>query len=147
MSKRCVGVSTNGGNVSQIGRSLFTDFLFPFELTSALLITAAVGAMILGYTGRGPGAKRTQREMMVARFRGEHDRPSPLPGPGVFATGNSVATPALLPDGSIAPESLSEIIEATPVAEYDHDVAEVAGTDIDPDAHALTGTEHEEVRS
>jgi NADH-quinone oxidoreductase subunit J len=63
----------------------------------------------------------------------------------VFATGNSVATPALLPDGSIAPESLSEIIESTPVAEFDHDVAEVADTDVAPDAHALTGTE--EVRS
>jgi NADH-quinone oxidoreductase subunit J len=142
--------STNGGNVSQIGRSLFTDFLFPFELTSALLITAAVGAMVLGYTGRGgKGAKRTQREMMVARFRGEHDRPSPLPGPGVFATGNSVATPALLPDGSIAPESLSEIIESTPVSEFEHDLAEVAGTEAQPDAHALTGSqhsEHEEVR-
>src|SRR5215472_5172257 len=65
--------STNGGNVSQIGRLLFTDFLFPFELTSALLITAAVGAMVLAYTGRGAkGAKRTQRELVVARFRGEH---------------------------------------------------------------------------
>jgi len=134
--------STNGGNVSQIGRSLFTDFLFPFELTSALLITAAVGAMVLAYTGRGgKGSKRTQREMMVARFRGEHDRPSPLPGPGVFATGNSVATPALLPDGSIAPESLSEIIESTPVDEYEHDLAEVANAEASPDAHALTGTE------
>jgi NADH-quinone oxidoreductase subunit J len=140
--------STNGGNVSQIGRSLFTDFLFPFELTSALLITAAVGAMVLAYTGRGgKGAKRTQREMMVARFRGEHDRPSPLPGPGVFATADSVATPALLPDGSIAPESLSEIIESTPVAEFERDLNEVADTEAAPDAHALTGSdEHEEVR-
>jgi NADH-quinone oxidoreductase subunit J len=140
--------STNGGNVSQIGRLLFTDFLFPFELTSALLITAAVGAMVLAYTGRGGrGAKRTQREMMVARFRGEHDRPSPLPGPGVFATADSVATPALLPDGSIAPESLSEIIESTPVTEFERDVTEVADTGPAPDAHALTGSdEHEEVR-
>jgi NADH-quinone oxidoreductase subunit J len=138
---------TNGGNVSQIGRSLFTDFLFPFELTSALLITAAVGAMILAYSGRGAkGGKRTQREMMVARFRGEYDRPSPLPGPGVFATANSVATPALLPDGSIAPESLSEIIEATQVSEFEHDLAEVADVEPGPDAHALTGHE-EEVRS
>jgi NADH-quinone oxidoreductase subunit J len=140
---------TDGGNVSQIGRLLFTNFLFPFELTSALLITAAVGAMVLAYAGTGKGAKRTQREMMVARFRGEHDRPSPLPGPGVFATANSVATPALLPDGSIAPESLSEIIEATRVDEFDHDLAEVANTIPVPDGHALSAhvVEHEEVRS
>ena len=65
----------NGGNVAQIGRSLFTTFLFPFELTSALLITAAVGAMVLAYTGRSAkGAKKTQRELVVARFKGEHDR-------------------------------------------------------------------------
>ncbi|HEX5119541.1 MAG TPA: NADH-quinone oxidoreductase subunit J [Pseudonocardiaceae bacterium] len=143
--------AANGGNVSQIGRSLFTTFLFPFELTSALLITAAVGAMVLAYTGRGAkGAKRTQRELVVARFRGEHDRPSPLPGPGVFATGNSVATPALLPDGSIAPESLSEIIESTPVEEFSSDLAEVADTGEHADAHALVEggkPSEEEVRS
>jgi NADH-quinone oxidoreductase subunit J len=147
--------STNGGNVSQIGRLLFTDFLFPFELTSALLITAAVGAMILAYTGRSAkGAKRTQRELVVARFRGEHARPSSLPGPGVFATANSVATPALLPDGSIAPESLSEIIESTPVEEFGPDLAEVADTGEHVDAHALVEGGHgsgsgesEEIRS
>jgi NADH-quinone oxidoreductase subunit J len=146
--------STDGGNVSQIGRSLFTSFLFPFELTSALLITAAVGAMLLAYTGRGAkGGRRTQRELVVARFRGEHARPSPLPGPGVFATANSVATPALLPDGSIAPESLSEIIEATPVAEFGPDLAEVDDSGQHADAHALTGGPHaqdpesEEIRS
>lgn len=139
--------STNGGNVSQIGRLLFSDFLFPFELTSALLITGAVGAMVLAYTGRGAkGGKKTQRELVVARFRGEHDRPSPLPGPGVFATANSVATPALLPDGSIAPESLSEIIEATPVEEFEPDLAEVADTGPHVDAHALVEGGHDEDR-
>ena len=36
---------------------------------------------------------------------------SPLPGPGVFATSSSNATPALLPDGTIAPESVSSLVE------------------------------------
>src|SRR5690242_5584658 len=47
-------VDANGGrgNVYNIGRLLFTNYLFPFELTSALLITAAVGAMVLGYVDR-----------------------------------------------------------------------------------------------
>jgi NADH-quinone oxidoreductase subunit J len=128
--------STNGGNVANIGRTLFTDFLFPFELTSALLITAAVGAMVLAYNGRR-AAKPTQRELVFARFRGEYERPSPRPGPGVFATANSVATPALLPDGSIAPESLFEIIESATIDEFVADLAEVAGTEPKPDAHAL----------
>ena len=132
------------GNVYNIGRLVFTNYLFPFELTSALLITAAVGAMILGYVDRHIRGRRTQKELVVARFRGEHDRPSPLPGPGVFATSNSVATPALLPDGSVAPESLSGIIEATAAEQFADEVKSVAGTAPEADAHALVGTEAEE---
>ncbi|MFE9744752.1 NADH-quinone oxidoreductase subunit J [Saccharothrix saharensis] len=128
----------NGGNVANIGEALFTDYLFPFELTSALLITAAVGAMVLAFTSRtGQDAKKTQRQLVEERFRG--DRPGSLPGPGVFATANSVATPALLPDGSVAPESLSALIETTAKETLEDDVAEVSGTGHQPDAHALKG--------
>ncbi|MFD0199278.1 MULTISPECIES: NADH-quinone oxidoreductase subunit J [Saccharothrix] len=128
----------NGGNVANLGEALFTDYLFPFELTSALLITAAVGAMVLAFTSRtGQDAKKTQRQLVEERFRG--DRPGSLPGPGVFATANSVATPALLPDGSVASESLSELIETTAKETLDDDVAEVSGTGHQPDAHALKG--------
>ncbi|MGX7824211.1 NADH-quinone oxidoreductase subunit J [Actinokineospora sp. 24-640] len=133
------GEMANGGdgNVANLGRAIFTDYLFPFELTSALLITAAIGAMILGHVDRAKAGKRSQRELMLARFRGEHDRPSPLPGPGVFATANSVATPALLPDGSVAPESLSRLIDATVAETLDDDRKAVAGTVPGPDARAL----------
>nr|WP_223198572.1 NADH-quinone oxidoreductase subunit J [Solihabitans fulvus] len=134
--------TVNGGNVANIGTSLFTDFLFPFELTSALLITAAIGAMVLGFSDRNAkGVKKTQRELVEERFQG--NRPSPLPGPGVFATANSVATPALLPDGSIAPESLSELIESTAKESLADDLAEVSGTADGPDAHALSGTKED----
>ncbi|MGH3860350.1 NADH-quinone oxidoreductase subunit J [Actinokineospora sp.] len=133
------GEQANGGdgNVANIGVLIFKDYLFPFELTSALLITAAVGAMILGYVDRHQKGRKTQKELVEARFRGEHDRPSPLPGPGVFATANSVATPALLPDGSVAPESLSRLIEATASQKLDHERKAVAGTLPEPDARAL----------
>ena len=137
------GEQANGGegNVANLGRAIFTDYLFPFELTSALLITAAVGAMILGHIDRARAGKRSQRELVIARFRGEHDRPSPLPGPGVFATANSVATPALLPDGSVAPESLSRILDATVAETLDDDRKAVSGSTPGPDAKALTGKE------
>jgi NADH-quinone oxidoreductase subunit J len=36
-----------GGNVETIGRLLFTDYLFPFELTSVLLLAAMVGVLLL----------------------------------------------------------------------------------------------------
>jgi NADH-quinone oxidoreductase subunit J len=120
----------SGNNVAGLGQLIFTEYLFAFELTSALLITAALGAMVLAYAQSAAHAKPGQRATVQARLRGEHDRISPLPGPGVFATANSVAVPALLPDGSIAPESISAIIDATPVAPTD---------DVLPDAHALTG--------
>jgi NADH-quinone oxidoreductase subunit J len=137
-----VGLAAGGagssGNVTGLGALIFTDYLFAFELTSALLITAALGAMVLGYAQGRSHAKRGQRATVEARLRGEHDRISPLPGPGVYATGNSVAVPAMLPDGSIAPESISAIIDATPVREVEDEPS--------PDAHALTGgrAEHDE---
>ncbi len=36
-----------GGGVETIGRLLFTDYLFPFELTSVLLLAAMVGVLLL----------------------------------------------------------------------------------------------------
>lgn len=102
-------VMAERGPIGSLAAALFTDYLFPFELTSALLITAAVGAMVLAHVERAPGEKKTQRQRVNQRMRS--DRMSPLPGPGVFATSSSNATPALLPDGSIAPGSVSKLVE------------------------------------
>ncbi len=101
--------NADGGNVIGVAELLFTRYLFAFELTSALLITAAVGAMVLAHLEREPGDRRGQRQLYRERMRS--GRLQPLPGPGVFATGDSVATPALLPDGSVAPESISRLVE------------------------------------
>jgi len=128
--------SPQGGGAGGLGRLIFTDYLFPFELTSVLLITAAIGAMVLSYNGRGQPERRTQREQVRERLLGR--RVSPLPGPGVFATSDSVATPALLPDGSVAPESMAEILDSTPAADLDEDRARVVG-DPEPPTRALVG--------
>jgi NADH-quinone oxidoreductase subunit J len=49
---RCQGLAeANGGeagNVGGVGALLFTDYVWPFEVTSALLVIAALGAMVLG---------------------------------------------------------------------------------------------------
>ena len=97
------------GNIEAIAELLFTRYLLAFEVTSALLITAAVGAMVLAHIEREPGTKRTQKELSRARFL--TDRPQTLPGPGVFARANSVAAPALLPDGRPAEDSFATGIE------------------------------------
>ncbi|MGH3830477.1 MAG: NADH-quinone oxidoreductase subunit J [Pseudonocardiaceae bacterium] len=128
--------NSTGGNVANLGRTLYTDYLFPFELTSALLMTAALGAMVLTFAEPGKEGRLTQRDRVEARLRGS--RPSPLPGPGVFATMTSVATPALLPDGSVAPESRSGLIESTARGRLDEDVRTVADTGADPPRRALS---------
>ena len=40
-------VVNRGGNVRALARLLFNSYFFPFEVTSVLLIVAAVGAMVL----------------------------------------------------------------------------------------------------
>jgi NADH-quinone oxidoreductase subunit J len=100
-----------GGNVNSIAELLFTKYLFAFELTSVLLIVAAVGAMILAHIERD-GPKPTQKS--IARERIRSGRPQPLPGPGVLSSGNSIGTPALLPDGTISRESVMVGIDALP---------------------------------
>jgi NADH-quinone oxidoreductase subunit J len=98
-------VQGQAGNIPAIAELLFTRYLLAFEVTSALLITAAVGAMVLAHVEREPGNRRTQKEMSRARFL--TDRPQTHPGPGVYARGNSVAAPALRPDGSLAESSFA----------------------------------------
>ncbi len=91
--------ANSAGNVIGLSRLLFTKYVFVFEITSALLITAAVGAMLLAHIEKRKEDKVSQPERMVARFR-PGNYPAPKPGPGVFANSDSVATPARLPDGT-----------------------------------------------
>jgi NADH-quinone oxidoreductase subunit J len=51
------GSATQGdvSNVERLARSLFTDFLWPFEITSALLVIAVVGGVVLARRG-GPSS-------------------------------------------------------------------------------------------
>ena len=115
----------HGGNVQGLAALLFTRYVFAFEVTSALLITAAVGAMVMAHVERRKEDRRTQPEMMRERFA-PGGYPAPKPGPGVFATSDSVATPAMLPDGSPADRSISKIL---PTRELTSAEAAPKGTD------------------
>jgi NADH-quinone oxidoreductase subunit J len=94
-------------NVTALANLIFTRYLYPFEITSALLITAAVGAMVLAHRERTT-PKPTQRELAAQRVAS--GRPTPLPGPGTYAQHNAVDMPALLPDGSQSALSVSEVL-------------------------------------
>jgi NADH-quinone oxidoreductase subunit J len=43
----------DGDDIAQIGRLLFTEYLFAFEITSLLLVIAVVGAVLLARTRAG----------------------------------------------------------------------------------------------
>lgn len=111
-SPRGLEVANVDGNVQGLARLLFSTYVWPFEVVSALLITAALGAMVLAHHQRTV-ARPTQRESAIARFRtGSLASAAGLPGPGVFARHNAVDVPALLPDGTPAPTSISATLKA-----------------------------------
>ena len=96
------------GNVQAIAYKLFSTYVWAFEVVSALLITAALGAMVLAHNQRIT-PRATQRQRAIMRFRGNSlSDAAGLPAPGVFARHNAVDVPALLPDGSPATESISK---------------------------------------
>lgn len=95
----------SGGHVEALAERIFTQYVFPFEVVSALLITAAVGAMVLTHRER-LRPRKSQRELSMARIRGDH--PTPRTSPGVYARHNAVDMPALLPDGSPARGSVPD---------------------------------------
>jgi NADH-quinone oxidoreductase subunit J len=116
-SKGLSSANADGGNVMGLARLLFGSntrpgntmgsYIFAFEVTSALLITAALGAMVLAHRERLT-PKPTQRQLSEARIRS--DQVTPLPPPGTYARHNAVDMPALLPDGTVSELSVSSVI-------------------------------------
>lgn len=99
----------SGGNVVGLADLIFSRYVVAFEVTAALLITAAVAAMVLTHPEQlkkvkqfGRAAERLQAFTEQGRHLG------PQPNSGVFSRHNSLATPALLPDGSVDQASVVE---------------------------------------
>ncbi|WP_030420552.1 NADH-quinone oxidoreductase subunit J [Streptomyces sp. NRRL F-5065] len=103
-----LAVANAHGNVEGIAALVFTRYVFAFELTGALLITAAVGAMVLTHRERTERA-RTQRELSEQRLREGRYLP-PLPAPGVYARHNAVDIAGLLPDGTPSELTVSKTL-------------------------------------
>jgi NADH-quinone oxidoreductase subunit J len=113
------------GNVQGLAALLFTRYVFAFEVTSALLITAAVGAMIMAHVERNKADVVDQLTLMKQRFR-PGNYPGPKAGPGVYANTMSVAAPGRLPDGNSSERTISPIL---PVRELTADEAAPKGTE------------------
>ena len=99
--------ANSGGNVTGMANLIFGKYVWVFEVTSALLIVAALGAMVLAHRERLT-PRPTQRQWSERRFRRGKNLAG-LPVPGVYARRNAVDTPALLPDGTPSELSLSRV--------------------------------------
>jgi NADH-quinone oxidoreductase subunit J len=99
-----------GGNITGVADLIFGTYVWTFEVTSALLITAALGAMVLAHRERLT-PRPTQHQWSQRRFR-EGRNIAGLPAPGVYARHNAVDTPALLPDGTPSDLSISRVLTA-----------------------------------
>ncbi|KOU85274.1 MULTISPECIES: NADH-quinone oxidoreductase subunit J [unclassified Streptomyces] len=105
-----LGRINSAGHVEGLAQLIFTKYVFAFEITGALLITAAVGAMVLTHRERTERAA-TQRELAERRVREGVQLP-PLPAPGVYARHNAVDVAGLLPDGTPSELTVSKTLRA-----------------------------------
>ncbi|MBB2894751.1 NADH-quinone oxidoreductase subunit J [Flexivirga oryzae] len=103
-------VNETTGNVSGLANLIFGPYVWAFEVTSALLITAAIGAMLLAHRER-LRPKASQADWARARVR-SNKYVAGLPVPGVYARSNAADLPALLPDGTPAEASVQRVLRA-----------------------------------
>ena len=94
--------------------TLYHDHVVTMELTAILLIVAAVGALTLTHRQR-IRARLSQRRIAANKMRdyaskGVH--PGQKPMPGVYASTNSAAAPALGADGEAVEESVPRVLRA-----------------------------------
>ncbi|MDY6050565.1 MAG: NADH-quinone oxidoreductase subunit J [Corynebacterium sp.] len=119
------------GNIASLGAMIFNKYVIGFEVLSALLIVAAVGAMMILFRVR-PLPRSSQRELSRARFatyRNQGIDVGAMAGSGVYATSNAMDTPALLPDGSPLDYTVAETLyEAHEVHDAEQNVAKTRHT-------------------
>ena len=102
------------GNLTGLATLIFTTYVFPFEVTGALLITAALGAMVLAHRER-TSPKPSQRDLAARRLAS--GQLAPDPSPGVYALHDAADRPALLPDGTTSDRSVSPVLSQREVSD------------------------------
>jgi len=131
-----VGLTAANADTNPVGvaRLIFGDFVFAFEMTGALLITAALGALTLTHRQRLTRhvAQREWADHKMTQVS-EGGRITPLPAPGVYARHNAADVPALDPEGRPIEDSVPRVlrIRGQERAVPDRDVREIIGR---PDA-------------
>lgn len=96
------------GNPVGVARIVFGDFVVTLEVVGILLVTAAVGAIVLTHRERLVRRVR-QRERADARVAAGETL-TPLPAPGVYARSNAMDVAALGPDGRPLEHSVPRVL-------------------------------------
>jgi NADH-quinone oxidoreductase subunit J len=92
--------ANEGGNPARIAEVIFGDYVFAMEVVGTLLVTAAVGAIVMTHRQRLTPVvgQRERADARVARID-QGEILTPLPAPGVYASSNALDVAALGPDG------------------------------------------------
>ena len=114
-------------NPTAIAKSIFTNHALTMELTGALLIVAAVGAMTLTHR-QGVRKRLSQAELAEAKMAayaqtGRHI--GQKPPTGIYAESNSAAAPALTSGGEAVAESVPRILRIRGQAYTPSDVSPI----------------------
>ncbi len=97
------------GGPAEVAPLLFGDYVLVVETLGFLLITAAVGALVLTHVPR-LFPRRTQSEMQAERIAAGAN-PVNKTFPGVYARHNALDAPALDPTGEPIEESVSRVLK------------------------------------
>jgi NADH-quinone oxidoreductase subunit J len=95
-------------NPAGVAHIIFSDYVFAMEVVGALLVTAALGALVLTHRQRLT-PRVGQRERADARVSSGATL-TPLPAPGVYARHNAMDVPALGPDGQPLESSVPRVL-------------------------------------
>jgi NADH-quinone oxidoreductase subunit J len=98
------------GEPDALAMLLFGPYVLVMEVLGFLLITSAVGALVLTHVPRLT-PRRTQAEIAEARVLGGAN-PVNKPMPGVYARHNALDVPALDPEGKPIAASISRVLKA-----------------------------------
>ncbi|MGD0559539.1 MAG: NADH-quinone oxidoreductase subunit J [Streptosporangiaceae bacterium] len=131
--------SNSTANLTGIAQLIFTTYVFPFEVTSALLLAAALGAMVLAHRER-TSPKPTQLDLSRRRVASGADAVGEPP-PGVYALHDAVDMPARLPDGSVTQRSVSAAIKQRDVDLHRKSGREMVAEDLEAITSAEGGDE------
>lgn len=98
------------GEPAAVAPLLFGDYVLVVETLGFLLITSAIGALVLTHVPR-LFPRRTQKELQAARVAAGAN-PVNKAFPGVYARHNALDAPALGPDGEPLEESVQRVLAA-----------------------------------